>query len=130
LLLWLIFISPAQASHLVKPAQGSLPHCSIWPTKPDVVTLSSSDTEEALELLFLSPGHDLVSRVSEPSSCSDSDLFEDLPEANDTVVSVYVALTVDTLSSCTSTANAPCGDRESRADSSSTRQSRSWATSS
>jgi hypothetical protein len=49
-----------------------------------VVTLSSSDTEEALELLFPSPDHDLVSRVSKPSSCSGSDLFDVWTEANDT----------------------------------------------
>jgi hypothetical protein len=46
-----------------------------------VVTLSFSDTEEVLELLFPNPDHDLVSRVSEPSSCSGSDLFEDWPKA-------------------------------------------------
>jgi hypothetical protein len=43
-----------------------------------MVTLSSSDTEEALELLFLHADHDNVSRVSEPSSCSNSDLFKDM----------------------------------------------------
>jgi hypothetical protein len=49
----LIFISPAQASHPIEPARASLPHCLVCPTEPDVVTLSSSGTEEALELLFL-----------------------------------------------------------------------------
>jgi hypothetical protein len=77
--------------------------------------------------LFLSPDHDPISRVSEPSSCSDNDLFEDCPKANDTTMSVYVALTADALSSCASTANAPRGDRESHTDSSSTWQSRSQA---
>jgi hypothetical protein len=71
-----------------------------------VVTLSSSDTEEALELLFPGPDHDPVSRVSEPSSCSDNDLFEDWSEANDMATNVYFALTTDASSSRTSTANA------------------------
>jgi hypothetical protein len=66
-----------QASHPVEPTRALLQHCSIRPTEPDVVTLLSSDTEEALELMFLRPDHDLVSRVLEPSSCSGSDLFED-----------------------------------------------------
>jgi hypothetical protein len=60
----------------------------------------SSDSEEALGLLFLSPDHDHVSRVLEPSSCSGSDLFDYWPEANDTRASVYVALTMDALYSC------------------------------
>jgi hypothetical protein len=95
-----------------------------------MVTLSSSTNEEALELLFLSPGHDTVSRVSKPSSCSGSDFFEDWPEGNDMAASVYIALTVDALSSHALTANAPRGDRESHGDSLSTRQSCSRATSS
>jgi hypothetical protein len=66
-----------QASHLIEPMQALIPHCSALPTEPDVVTLSSSDTEEALELLFPHPDHDHVSRVLEPSSCSGSDLFKD-----------------------------------------------------
>jgi hypothetical protein len=93
-----------------------------------VVTLSSIDTEEALELLFLSPTRDPISHISAPSSSPDSDQIEDRPKANDTIASVYVALTVDTSSSCTLIVNVPCGDQESCADSSSTRQSRSQAT--
>jgi hypothetical protein len=70
-----------------------------------VVTLSSCDAEEALELLSLSPGHGVSSRpfggdASEPSSCSSSDLFEDFPEANDMTTSVYVVLTTEASSSC------------------------------
>jgi hypothetical protein len=64
-----------------------------------VVTLSSSDTEEALELLFPCPPRDPVSHASEPSSNCYSDQFEDWPEANDTAVGVYIALTADALSS-------------------------------
>lgn len=63
------------------------------------------------------------------ASCFSSDLFEDWPKANDTAVSVSIALTADASSSRASTANVPRGDRGSRADSSSTRQSRSRATS-
>jgi hypothetical protein len=63
-------------------SQASLPFCSMQPPEPDVVTVSSSDTEEALELLSLSPCCDLASLVSdgnvrEPSSSSGSELFED-----------------------------------------------------
>jgi hypothetical protein len=72
---------------------GSLPCCSVCLAEPDVVTLSSSGTEEALELLFSGPPHDSISHVSEPTCSSDSDQFNDWPEANDTAVSVYVALT-------------------------------------
>jgi hypothetical protein len=71
-----------------------------------VVTISSSDTEEALELWSLSPACVPHSRLFEPSSSSGSDLFIDWPEANDMVVSVYVAMTVDALSSHTSAVNA------------------------
>jgi hypothetical protein len=50
-----------------------------------VVTLSCSDTEEALELLSLSPAHGPPSRPSNPYSSSDIDLFKYWPEANDMV---------------------------------------------
>jgi hypothetical protein len=110
--------------------RASLLRCSVCPAKPDVVTLSSSSTEEALELLFLSPPRDPVSHFSEPSCSSGSDQLEDWPKVNDTTVSVYVALTADVSNSCTSTVNAPRDERKSCADSSSTRHSRSRATSS
>jgi hypothetical protein len=75
-----------------------------------VVTLSPSDTEQALELLFPSLTHDSISRISEPSSSSGSDQFKDWPKANETMVSAYVALTVDASSSCTSIVNASLGN--------------------
>jgi hypothetical protein len=103
-----------QSSHPVEPARALLRCCSVSPAEPDVVTLSSSFTEEALELLFSGPPHNSVSRVSEPSCNSNSDQFDGWPEANDTSASVYVALTRDALSS--------------RADISSSPQSRSQAT--
>jgi hypothetical protein len=91
-----------------------------------VVTISSSDTEEALELLSLSPCCNLASQVAggnvrEPSSSSSSHLFEDWPEANDMAVSVYVMLTVEVLSSLVSTTAAPHCRRKSCTISSSTR---------
>jgi hypothetical protein len=66
------------------------PPCSFLPCPGDVVpivpivvtnvvTLSSSDTEEALELLFLSPDRNPVSHVYEPSLSSGSDQYEDWP---------------------------------------------------
>jgi hypothetical protein len=75
-----------------------------------VVTLSSSDTEEALELLFSSPPCDPVSHVLEPSCSFGSDHFKDWPEANNTAASVYVALTVNASGSCTSTVKTTCGE--------------------
>jgi hypothetical protein len=107
-----------------------MPHNSVCPAKPDVVALSSSDTKEALELLFLSPPRGPASHVSESSSGSGSDQFEDWPEANNAAVSVYVALTADVPRSRTSPVNAPHIDQESCADISSTRRSCSWVTSS
>jgi hypothetical protein len=66
----------------------------------DMVDLSSSDTEEVLELLPLSPTHGYPSLLSDLRSGSDSELFEDWSEANDMVASVYIALTADASSSC------------------------------
>jgi hypothetical protein len=56
-----IFTEPVQASRRVEPAQASLPYCSIRPTEPDVVSLSSSDIEDALEFLSLSAARGLTS---------------------------------------------------------------------
>jgi hypothetical protein len=108
--IWLIYICSAQALHPVRPPQAPLPHCSVMPSNPDMVTLSSRDTKEALELLPLSPACGPHSRLFEPSSNSGSDLFKDWPEANDMAVSVYVALTMDASSSRTSATNAPHGE--------------------
>jgi hypothetical protein len=88
-----------------------VPYCSIQPAKPDVVTLSSSDTEEALEFLSLSPTHGLSSHLSEgdaeePSISSYNDLFEYWPEANNMAMNIYVALTVEASSSRASMADA------------------------
>jgi hypothetical protein len=100
--------------------RASLLRDFVCPAETDVVALSSSNTEEALELLFLSPPRSPASCVSEPSSGNDSDEFEDWPKANDAIVCVYVALTVDFLRSRTLPANALHIDQESRADISST----------
>jgi hypothetical protein len=91
-----------------------------------VVTLSSSDTEEAPQFLSLSLARGLTSQpsegdVQEPSLSSGSDLFEDWPKANDMAASVYVALTADALSSRVSATDGPCGRERSCAGSSSTR---------
>jgi hypothetical protein len=107
---------------------ASLPRCFLCPSEPDVVTLSSSVTEEALEQLFSGPPLDPVSHVLKPPCSFDSDQFNDWPKANDIVVSVYVALIVDASSSRISTVNAQLSDQESCADISFSRQSRSRAT--
>jgi hypothetical protein len=94
----------AQASQLFTPVQASSPRLIIKMPKADVVDLSSSDTEALLDPLFVSLAHD--SLVSHPRTSSDGDSFKDCPKANDMVVSVYVALSVDALSSHTPMVNA------------------------
>jgi hypothetical protein len=74
-----------------------------------VVTLSSSDTEEALELLSLSLDHGVS---SQPWGDIGSDLFKDWPKANDMVGSIYVALTAESSSSQAPIANAPHNERK------------------
>jgi hypothetical protein len=74
----------------------------------DVVNLSSSDTEEALDLLFQGPAHSPQYLALNPHSDSDSDMFKDCPEVNDMATSVYVALTVHALSSHASMVDALC----------------------
>jgi hypothetical protein len=95
----------------------------------DVVNPSSSDTEEALDLLFLGPAHGPYFSALNPHSGSDSDVFKDWPEVNDMGASVYVALTADASSSHASAVDAMCDVRESYASGSSGQQSRSWMTS-
>jgi hypothetical protein len=60
------FACLAQASQLVEPTQASSPHFIIAKPKVDVLNPSSSDTEEALNLLFLSPAHGPQSPASKP----------------------------------------------------------------
>jgi hypothetical protein len=89
LLTWLIFTCHAQASLPVEPAQAPSLHFNVKLVEADVVTLLSSDIEEGLELLSLSPTHGLLSELH---SSSGSELFDDWPKANDVATSVYVAL--------------------------------------
>jgi hypothetical protein len=96
----------------------------------DMVNPSSSDTEEVLDLLFLSPARGHHSPALNLHSGSDSDAFEDWLEANDMAASVYVALTTDALSSHASTVDALCDVRESCTSGSSGRQSHLWTASS
>jgi hypothetical protein len=72
-----------------------------------MVYLLSSDTEEALELLSLSPVHDPDSPLLELHSSFGSDLYDDWPESNDMAASVHVALTAYALSFHMSTVSAP-----------------------
>jgi hypothetical protein len=72
----------------------------------DIVNVSSSDTDEALELLTLASGHSYSSQVAlnnsqvaSSESSTGSEWFEDWPEANDVAASIYVALTTDPLPS-------------------------------
>jgi hypothetical protein len=102
---------------------ASLLRNSVCLAKPEVVALSSSDTEEALELLFPSPPRGPVSHVLEPSSGFSNDQFKDWLRASDATIRLYVALTTDVLRSRTSPVNALHNDQESRVDISSTRRS-------
>jgi hypothetical protein len=77
-----------------------------------VITLSSSDIGEALDLLSLSPTRHPSSQSSNRRSGSNSNMFEDRPVANDMAASVYVALTMDASSSHASTVGGLCDDRE------------------
>jgi hypothetical protein len=95
-----------------------------------VVSVLSSDIEEALELLSLSPTRDQHSPLLKLCSSSGSHLFDDWPESNDMVVSVYVALIANPSSSHASTVSASHCTRKSFTDGSSTRQSRTQGTSS
>jgi hypothetical protein len=106
-------------------AQASLTHFNITMPEADVVNSPSSDTEEALDLLILSPAHGPLSPASGPCSGSDSDVFKDWPKVNDMAASLYVALTVDALSSHASAIDAMCDVRESCASGSSGSQSHS-----
>jgi hypothetical protein len=96
----------------------------------DMADLSSSDTEEALELLPLSPTHGYHSPLLNLRSSSDSELFKDWPEANDMATCVYVALNADASISCASTADSLHGGQKSSAGVSSARRSRSQVASS
>jgi hypothetical protein len=78
-----------------------------------VASLSSSGTNEASELLSLSPAHG-------PHSSSRIDLFVDWPKANNMAMSVYVALTAYASSSLMSTVGAPHYTQKSFADGPST----------
>jgi hypothetical protein len=84
-----------------------------------LVSLSSRDIEEALELFSLGPTRGPHSPLLELCSSSGSDLFDDWPKANDMVASVYVALTADASSSCASTVSAPHCTQKSFVDGSS-----------
>jgi hypothetical protein len=68
--------------------QAWSPHSNVKMPKADMVDLSSSNTEEAIELLSLSPARGYPSLLSNLRSSSNSDLFEDWPEANNMAASV------------------------------------------
>jgi hypothetical protein len=115
-LTWLIFACCAQASLPVESVQASSPHFNAKPTKADVASLSSSDTEEALELLSLTPTRGPHYPLSDLRLSCGSDLFDDWPEANDMAASVYVALTADASGSRTSIVSAPHCTQKSLVD--------------
>jgi hypothetical protein len=85
------------------------PRFNVKTADVDMVNLLSSNTEEALELLSLSPARGYHSPISNLRLSSDSELLEDWPEANDMAASVNIALTADALSSRASTTDSLCG---------------------
>jgi hypothetical protein len=93
------FTRHAQASRSVEPGQVSSPHFNVKMPKADMVNLSSSDSEEALELLSLRPAHGYHSPLLNIRSSFDCELFKDWPEAIDMAASVYIALIADASSS-------------------------------
>jgi hypothetical protein len=99
------FTCRVQASRPVEPTQVSSPHFNVMMPDIDMVDLSSSDTEEALKLLPLSPTRGYHSPLSNLQSTSNRELFKDWSEANDMAASVYIALTTDALSSHASIAD-------------------------
>jgi hypothetical protein len=101
-----------QVSQLFKPAQASSPHLIVMKPKASVVHVSSSDTKDLLNSLFLSPACDSLSLRHRASS--DADSFESWPKANNMAASVYVALSVDASSFRKPTIDAPCDNRRSR----------------
>jgi hypothetical protein len=87
-----------------------------------VVTLPSSDTDEVLELLSLSPACGPHSPLSKLRTSPGSSLFIDWPKGNDMAANVYIALTTDDSSSHMSTSSAPRCTQKSCVDGSSTPQ--------
>jgi hypothetical protein len=106
------------------------PHYNVEMPEADMVALSSNDIEKALELLPLSPARGYHSPLSNLRSSSNSDLFEDWPEANDMAASVYVVLTANASSWHASTTDSLRGSQMSCAGASSAQRSHSRAASS
>jgi hypothetical protein len=109
----------------VEPTSASSPRFIITMPEAPVVNLSSSDTKEALDLLFLSLAHGPHSSASNPRSGFDSDMLEDWPKVNNMAATAYVALTADASSSRASTIDTVCDVRGSCIGGSSGRQTRS-----
>jgi hypothetical protein len=80
------FACCVQASRSIEPAQVLSLHFNVKMPEANMVNLSSSDTEEALELMSLSPARGCHSPILNLRSSFGSELFEDWPEANDMVV--------------------------------------------
>jgi hypothetical protein len=88
-----------QALQLVEPVQASSLHFTITTTEANMVKLSSRNTAEVLNSLFLSPTRDSRSPVSNLHKGCSSDVFKEWLESNDMAASVYVLLTADASSS-------------------------------
>jgi hypothetical protein len=81
----------------------------------DVVAVSLSDTAEALEFLTLQSGHSDSPRanvndmqMTPYESSTGIEWFEDWPEANDMVASIYVALIAEPSPQHQECGQAPC----------------------
>jgi hypothetical protein len=80
----------AHSSQLFEPAQATTPLLIVMKPKASAVDVLSSDTEDLLNSLFLSPACDSQSLCHHASF--DANSCKSWPEVNDMAVSVYVAL--------------------------------------
>jgi hypothetical protein len=104
-------VNVVQASQLFEPVQASSPHLIVIKPKAGVVDVSSSDIEDLLNSLILSPTCDSPSLHRSASSVADS--FESRPEVNNIATSVYVALSADASSSHKPMIDAPHDNQRS-----------------
>jgi hypothetical protein len=99
-------------SQLFEPMQASSRHLIVMKPKAGMVDVSSSDTEDLLNSLFLSPACNSLSLRG--CASSDADSFKSWPQVNNMAASVYVALSADASSSRKPAIDAPHDNRRSR----------------
>jgi hypothetical protein len=116
------FCCHALAMELFEPTQPSSPCLIVKKPKAGAVDILSSDTENFLNSLFLSPACDSPSLRH--CASSDADSFESWPKANNMAESVFFALSVDASSSHKPVIDDPRDNRRSRFNNSPVRKTR------